>query len=78
MGSFVLVDVKPLEMPTEPKVSDRPDWCSRRCTARGWTDKVWSGGNPSCVGWRYLAAGCRRWEHDDSFLARSPRRPLPA
>jgi hypothetical protein len=75
---FVVVDVKPLEMLTEPKVSDALEWCGRLCAARGWTYEVWSGDDPVLLrNVRYLAAGRRGWEDDDEVLGKVAENAAP-
>jgi len=57
---FVVVDVKPEKMLTDPGVSAALDWAGRVCLAKGWRYEVWSGADPVLLrNVRFLAAGRR-------------------
>ncbi len=61
-GDFVVVDVKPIEFQSEPKVAAVLNWTSRACAARGWRYEVWSGADPLLLAnIRHLGRARRSW-----------------
>ncbi|MBK8445666.1 MAG: TnsA-like heteromeric transposase endonuclease subunit [Micropruina sp.] len=59
-AGFVVVDVKPKKMLTDPDVAAALNWAGRACTARGWQFEIWSGADPVLLrNVRFLAAGRR-------------------
>ena len=75
---FVVVDVKPAEMLTDPAISDALEWCGRLCAARVWAYQVWSGGDPIVLrNVRFLAAGRRSWSSTDDVLGKVAEHAVP-
>ncbi|MBS9532542.1 TnsA-like heteromeric transposase endonuclease subunit [Mycobacterium sp. M1] len=77
-GSFVVVDVKPADMLTHPKVSAVFAWTSRVCASQQWRYEVWTGADPIVLAnVRQMAAGRRGEFVDGASVAavRSAIRP---
>lgn len=77
-GSFVVVDVKPADMLTHPKVSAVFAWTSRVCASQQWRYEVWTGADPIVLAnVRQIAAGRRDDFVDTACVAavRSAVRP---
>lgn len=69
-GSFVVVDVKPANFLTHPKVSAVFGWTSRICASRGWGYEVWTGADAVVLAnVRHIAAGRRSEFVDDAAVA---------
>lgn len=61
-GDFVVVDVKPIEFQSEPRVAAVLNWTSRACAARGWRYEVWGGADPVLLAnIRHLGRARRAW-----------------
>ncbi|MUL82008.1 MULTISPECIES: TnsA-like heteromeric transposase endonuclease subunit [unclassified Mycolicibacterium] len=77
-SSFVVVDVKPADFVTHPKVSAVFGWTSRICASRGWGYEVWTGADAVVLAnVRHIAAGRRGEFIADTAVAdvRSAVRP---
>jgi hypothetical protein len=61
-GDYVVVDVKPVDFQSRPKVAAVLDWTSRACSAKGWRYEVWGGANPVLLAnIRHLGRARRTW-----------------
>ncbi|SLI26563.1 TnsA endonuclease N terminal protein [Mycobacteroides abscessus subsp. bolletii] len=68
-GDFVVVDVKPMEFQSEPRVAAVLNWTSRACAARGWRYEVWGGADPVLLAnIRHLGRARRAWMLADAAV----------
>lgn len=70
-SAYLLVDVKPAEMLSDPTVTAALEWTGRLCAAKCWRYEVWSGADPVLLrNIRFLAAGRRQAFIDQNTLVK--------